>query len=64
MDYARGVAEMAMAIREQRPCRLSAQFVRHVNEVVLGIEESMATGLPYSITSDFTPVEPMDWAGS
>lgn len=59
MDYARGIAEMADAVRERRPCRLSARFSLHVNEVVLAIQD----GLTGPIASTFEPMAPMPWAG-
>ncbi|MEQ8384567.1 MAG: Gfo/Idh/MocA family oxidoreductase [Coleofasciculus sp. A1-SPW-01] len=62
MDFFRGVAELAAAIREKRPCRLSAQFSLHVNEIVLAIHNALDTGSPYTISSSFTPIAPMPWA--
>ena len=44
MDFARGVAELADAIREQRPCRLSDQFALHTNELVIAIDRARETG--------------------
>ncbi|MEB3217579.1 MAG: Gfo/Idh/MocA family oxidoreductase [Nostocales cyanobacterium 94392] len=62
MDFCRGVAEMADAMIENRPCRLSSRFSLHNNEIVLAIQNSLETGSPYKITTSFEPVEPMDWA--
>ena len=62
MDFARGVADMAEAIEQQRECRLSAKFCLHVNEVVLAIESPMNNGCPHKIHSRFEPMEPMSWA--
>jgi predicted dehydrogenase len=62
MDFARGVAELAAAIREQRPCRLSPQFSLHNNELVLAIQNALETGAPYKMTTTFEPVQPMLWA--
>lgn len=62
MDFCRGVAEMAAAIIQERPCRLSARFSLHNNEIVLAINNSLETGSPYKLTSSFEPVEPMPWA--
>ena len=62
MDFARGVADMAEAIEQQRECRLSAKFCLHVNEVVLAIESPMHNGCPHKIHSRFEPMEPMSWA--
>lgn len=62
MDFARGVADMAESIEQQRECRLSAKFCLHVNEVVLAIETPMINGCPHKINSRFEPMEPMPWA--
>ena len=62
MDYCRGVAELASAITEKRPCRLSARYSLHNNEVVLAIHNALETGSAYKISSSFDPIEPMPWA--
>lgn len=62
MDYSRGVAELASAITEKRPCRLSARYSLHNNEVVLAIHNALETGSPCKISSSFEPIEPMPWA--
>jgi predicted dehydrogenase len=61
MDYARGVAELADAIQTQRPCRLSAEFALHVNEVVLAIQNA-TSGIAYQPKTTFDPIAPMPWA--
>lgn len=62
MDFARGVAEMAAAIQEKRPCRLSPRFSLHNNELVLAIHNALETGAPHKLTTTFDPIEPMPWA--
>lgn len=62
MDFARGVAELAAAIREQRLCRISPRFSLHNNELVLAIQNALETGAPYRLTTRFEPVQPMPWA--
>jgi len=62
MDFARGVAELAAAVQEKRPCRISPQFSLHNNELVLAIQNALETGAPYRLTTSFDPVEPMPWA--
>ncbi len=62
MDFARGVAEMAAAIREKRPSRLSAQFSLHVNEIALAIHYAREHGSTYQMTTTFDPIEPTSWA--
>lgn len=61
MDFARGVAEMAAAIREGRPSRLSAAYSLHVNELVLAVQHAF-TGPTYKMTTTFEPPQPMPWA--
>ena len=62
MDFARGVAELASSIQEKRPCRLSERYSLHTNEMVIAIDHSHATGVPYTMTTTFDPIQPMPWA--
>lgn len=62
MDFCRGVEDLARAIADQKPARLSARYSLHVNEIVLAIHNALETGAPYKITSSFEPIEPMSWA--
>ncbi len=62
MDYARGIAELASAIREQRPSRLSDEFSLHVNEVVLAIQNAGPHSTTYEVTTQFEEMTPMPWA--
>ncbi|HHP7230303.1 MAG TPA: Gfo/Idh/MocA family protein [Xenococcaceae cyanobacterium] len=64
MDFARGVAELAEAIAEKRTCRLASRYVLHVNEIVLAIHHTIATGYPYKLKSAFAAedIQPMVWA--
>jgi predicted dehydrogenase len=62
MDYSRGIAELAAAVVEQRPCRISAEFSLHNNELVLAISNALETGAPHQLKSTFEPMEPMPWA--
>lgn len=62
MDFSRGVAEMAAAIRERRPSRLAADFSLHNNELAIAIQDALETGAPYRLTTTFAPVQPMPWA--
>jgi len=62
MDFARGPAELAAAVREKRPCRLSSRFSLHVNEMALAIHWAREQGGSYRMTTTFDPVEPMPWA--
>ena len=64
MDYARGVAELASAIAENRPCRLSPRYALHVNEIVLAIQKTIDKGYHHKLVSSFNPedIQPMPWA--
>lgn len=62
MDFCRGVAEMAEAIAQNRPSRISTAYSLHINEVVLAIQNALDTGAPCKIRSSFEPIAPMPWA--
>lgn len=59
VDFSRGLAEMADAIRHERPCRLSADLACHIAELVerLQYPERFA-GRP-DVVSRFPPIEPL-----
>jgi predicted dehydrogenase len=62
MDFARGIAELADAITNKRPCRLSARHALHVDEIVLTMQYPERMGCPRTLRTSFEPVEPMTWA--
>jgi predicted dehydrogenase len=62
MDFCRGVAEMADAITENRSSRMAADVSLHNNELAIAIQNSLATGGPYTLTTTFEPPQPMVWA--
>ncbi|MDP9052280.1 MAG: Gfo/Idh/MocA family oxidoreductase [Acidobacteriota bacterium] len=62
MDFARGPAELAEAVRNNRPSRVSARFSLHINELALAIHWSREQGATYRMTTVFDPVQPMPWA--
>lgn len=62
VDYCLGIAEMAEALRDNRPCRLSPQYCLHHDEVLLAIHNALETGTPYNVTTSFDPMQPMPWA--
>ena len=59
VDFCRGPAEMADAIRHKRPCRLSAELGWHITELIerLQYPERFA-GRP-EIASGFDPIQPL-----
>lgn len=62
MDFMRGPAEQAAALREGRPCRLPPEFVLHVTELALAIQNADRLPQPFVPRSHFAPLAPMDWA--
>lgn len=62
MDYARGINELANAIDENRPSRLSPELSLHINEISLAIQQAGENGQTYELKTDCGPIDPMDWA--
>jgi len=62
MDFMRGVAELATAIRDGRRCRLDEDFAVHVTEVTEILQYPERFARPATVTSTFAPIAPMDWA--
>jgi predicted dehydrogenase len=61
IDFCRGIAEQSLAIEERRPCRLSARYTLHVNEIVLTLQDPVGMGSPRRLETTFEPPEPMPW---
>jgi predicted dehydrogenase len=64
MDFARGIADLAEAVRVGRPPRLSARYCLHVNEITLALSSALRTGSEYRMTTTCGPVAPMPWAAT
>lgn len=63
MDFARGIAEMAAALREHRRSHIPADYYLHINEIALAIHHAYTTGTAhYTLTTSFEPLTPMPWA--
>ena len=62
MDFMRGVADLATAIRDNRPHRLSEEFAVHVTEVTEMLQYPERFARPAPVRSSFAPIAPMDWA--
>jgi predicted dehydrogenase len=58
MDFFRGPAEMASAIREDRRSALPADFVLHVNEITLAMQQAGEQSTTYRLTTTFEPLAP------
>ena len=61
MDFAAGVAELALSLFEERPSRLSPRFSLHVNEVAIALHNA-GVGVVYKTRSRFDPVQPLPWS--
>ncbi|BCP51462.1 oxidoreductase [Kaistia sp. 32K] len=62
MDFLRGPAELAEAIRDGRPSRLDEDFAVHVTEVTEMLQYPERFDRPVLVKSRFAPIRPMDWA--
>jgi predicted dehydrogenase len=62
VDFCLGIAELADAIRDGRPSRLSPKYCLHTTEVVLAIHNALDSGAPYKVTTSFDRIEPMAWS--
>jgi predicted dehydrogenase len=62
MNFALGPAEMLAAIRDGRPCRLSADLALHLNEVTLAIQNAGETAGAQRMTTTCALMEPAEWA--
>lgn len=58
MDFMRGVAEMAAALRQGRRCAIPADFVLHVNELALAIQKAGPSGNLHTLKTSFEPLSP------
>jgi predicted dehydrogenase len=61
-EWCRGLLDMADAIAEQRPHRLSGEQAAHVVELMCAIKTSYEEQRPVEITSSFPQPAPMEWA--
>ncbi|GHO84176.1 Gfo/Idh/MocA family protein [Dictyobacter formicarum] len=61
-EWSRGVIDLAEAIHQQRPQRITGAQAAHVVDVLCGIQTSFREGKPVTLTSSFKQPEPMDWA--
>jgi predicted dehydrogenase len=62
IPWASPILEMAHAIQENRPHRFNGEHAAHVTEIIGAAMDSMKTGQPVTLISDFTPPAPMEWA--
>lgn len=63
VDFLRGPAELAAAIREGRPCRLPPELGLHMTELIETLQFPERFDNPRTITSTFPPIQPLPWTG-
>jgi predicted dehydrogenase len=61
VDFCRGPAELAEAIRQHRPCRLSARLGLHITELIEAMQYPQQRGGQQRIESTFEPIRPLGW---
>jgi hypothetical protein len=57
MDHLLGVSELAAAMHDHRPCRLSDRFALHVTAIALAMHQARETGSSTEIRSTLPDVE-------
>ena len=62
VEWSRGVVDMAEAIRDNRPQRISGAQAAHVVEIIACIHQTFQDGCRVEIGSEFPQPAPMDWA--
>ena len=61
VDFCRGPAEMAAAIRENRASRLSAELGLHITELIESLQYPERFGGRRDIQTTFEPITPLPW---
>jgi len=62
MERAAGLADLALALRENRPHRCSAELAAHVIDVMESLQLSAVSGHAVDVHSGFPAPAPMEWA--
>lgn len=62
MRWGRGVQELAAALLENRPQRVTGEHAAHVVEILEATTHSLQSGTPADIHSSFPPPDPLPWA--
>jgi predicted dehydrogenase len=61
VDFLRGPSEMAAALRERRPCRLSAELGLHIVEIIEALQHPDRFAGHRKLDSTFAPIQPLPW---
>ena len=64
VDFCRGPAELAAAIRESRSCRLSGEVAVHIVELVEALQYPERFGGKRQIASKFASIEPLSFGSN
>ena len=62
VEWSRGIVDMAEAIKENRPQRITGAQAAHVVDIVCGIQTAFREDRRVEITSEFPQPAPMEWA--
>ena len=62
MRWGRGVQELAEALLEHRPQRVTGEHAAHAVEILKATTRSLQSGTPADIRSSFPPPDPLPWA--
>ncbi len=62
VEWSRGVLDMADAMKENRPQRITGAQAAHVIDIVCGIQAAFREGCRVEVTSEFPQPAPMEWA--
>jgi predicted dehydrogenase len=62
VDFNRGPSELAEAIQQRRPCRLSSRLGLHIVELIEALQFPERYNGKRTITSRFDPIRPLAWA--
>ena len=62
VDFMRGPAELASAIREDRPCRLSPELGVHMVELIETLQHPERFENPRKLRTSFDPIDPLPWS--
>jgi len=62
IDWGRALVDLAHALAERRPHRMSGEHGAHVVEVLEAVENALAGGGSVAVRSSFPPPEPLEWA--
>jgi predicted dehydrogenase len=61
VDFMRGPVELASAVRENRPCRLSPELAVHMVELIETLQYPERFENPRILQTTFDPIEPLPW---